>query len=139
MVMVIFFYTITYLLLGGFMIKNYFMYLAYTFVSILILILIVTVFNYFNLLGSSITSTLKLVIPVGSLLVNSLLLGKKAKKRGILEGLKFGGIFIFVILILNNLILMNSFEIKILIYYVILLISAMFGSMIGINLKKSDN
>ena len=137
--MVIFFYTITYLLLGGFMIKNYFMYLAYTFVSILILILIVTVFNYFNLLGSSITSTLKLVIPVGSLLVNSLLLGKKAKKRGILEGLKFGGIFIFVILILNNLILMNSFEIKILIYYVILLISAMFGSMIGINLKKSDN
>ena len=137
--MVIFFYTITYLLLGGSMIKNYFMYLAYTFVSILILILIVTVFNYFNLLGSSITSTLKLVIPVGSLLVNSLLLGKKAKKRGILEGLKFGGIFIFVILILNNLILMNSFEIKILIYYVILLISAMFGSMIGINLKKSDN
>lgn len=121
------------------MIKNYLIHLAYAFVSILVLILIVTVFNYFNLMGSGVTSAIKFIVPVGSLFVTSLLLGKKAKKRGILEGLKFGGIFIFIILVLNNLILMNSFEVKILIYYVILLVSAMLGSMIGINLKKSDN
>lgn len=121
------------------MIKNYFIYLAYAFVSILLLVLMVTVFNYFNLMSSNIAMIIKFIIPVGSLFVTALLLGKKAKKRGILEGLKFGGIFIFVILILNNLILMNSFEVKILLYYVILLVSAMLGSMIGINLKKSDN
>ena len=137
--MVIFFYTISYYLLGGNMIKNYLIHLAYAFVSILVLILIVTVFNYFNLMSSGVTSAIKFIVPVGSLFVTSLLLGKKTKKRGILEGLKFGGIFIFIILVLNNLILMNSFEVKILIYYVILLVSAMLGSMIGINLKKSDN
>lgn len=121
------------------MIKNYLIHLAYAFISILVLILIVTVFNYFNLMCSGVTSAIKFIVPVGSLFVTSLLLGKKTKKRGILEGLKFGCIFIFIILVLNNLILMNSFEVKILIYYVILLVSAMLGSMIGINLKKSDN
>ncbi len=118
------------------MVKVYLKGYGYLLGVIIISTLILTIFNYFSLFGDGITNILKLIIPIGSIFGTSLFIGKKASRRGLLEGLKYGAIVVLVMLILNSLILRNGFEVKILLYYLILIISAMFGSMIGINRKK---
>ncbi len=120
------------------MIKHYLKSYGYLLISIITLTFIITLFNYFGLFSSNITNIFKLLIPIISLFVTALMVGKKASKRGLLEGLKYGGIFIIGILIINNLILGTNFQAKILIYYLILLVSSMIGSMIGINQNKGE-
>ncbi len=118
------------------MLKVYLKGYGYLLGIVLISTLILTILNYFSLFGDGITNILKLIIPIGSIFGTAWFIGKKTSKRGLLEGLKYGAIIVLIMLILNSLILGNGFEVKILIYYLILLISAMFGSMIGINRKK---
>ncbi len=115
------------------MIKNYLKEYGYLILGIIISMVIVTFFNYFGIFNTSVTNSFKLLSPIAGLFITAYAIGKKTSKRGLLEGLKYGGIFILMMLIINNLILQNNFEIKILIYYLILLTSSMMGSMIGIN------
>ena len=53
-----------------------------------------------------------------------------------IEGLKFGFLFIIFIL-LFNLIFINKFTLKIIIYYILIIITSMVGGTIGIN-RKND-
>ena len=77
-----------------------------------------------------------IIIPIIALILGGIYMGKKANKKGYLEGLKLGILFSIIILIIN-LILAEGINIKDIIFYLILTISSIFGSMIGINLKKS--
>lgn len=104
---------------------------------ILVSTLLVTVLNYFNLIGKSIVSVLEIVIPIISIIVSGFIFGKKSSKKGWIEGLKLS-LFIVVILILLNLILKNGIQFKNFIYYFILMFSCVIGSIIGIN-KNIDN
>lgn len=78
----------------------------------------------------------KIFIPIISLLVGGIILGKKSNKKGWLEGLKLGLIFSVFLVLFNYLGLKNNFQLKHLLFYSILIISSMVGSMIGINKKK---
>lgn len=102
--------------------------IAITLVSILLL----TILNYFSIIGSKTVTFLEIVISFISTFIGGFIVGKKSNQKGWLEGLKFGGIFLIFIIILN-LILKNNIEIKNIIYYIIILFSAIFGSIIGIN------
>ena len=117
------------------MIKKYLKYLGILLVSIIIPIFILTIFNYFDIFNNNIIDIFKLIITLISLFINSYFLGKNSKSKGYIEGLKFGTIFILLIL-LFNLILIREFTIKIIIYYILILITSMVGSTIGINKKK---
>ena len=103
---------------------------------ILILTFITTLLSYFNILSDKVTSIVKIIIPVISLFIGGFYIGKKSLKKGFLEGLKLGGIFSLILIIFNYLALNNSFKFKYLLFYMILIISSIFGSMIGINKKK---
>ena len=70
----------------------------------------------------------------GTFLCNELL-GKKAKNKGYLEGIKLSLILIVISLIPT--IILSKFTLPILIYYVIILITGALGSMIGINMNKN--
>lgn len=61
--------------------------------------------------------------------------GKKASKKGYLEGLKIGGIAVAVLFLLNIL-FTRHFDLYVVLYYLVLLTSAVIGSMIGINLRR---
>ena len=100
--------------------------------TILILTLLITTLNYFNILGKDFVSIAKIIIIFLSLFIGGFIIGKKSTNKGWLEGVKLGLIFVFL-LIIFNLILNNKIEFKNLLYYIILIISSMFGSMIGIN------
>ena len=119
------------------MIKKYLISYVYTLGIIIVGTFIVTLFNYFNLLSSNVANTLILIIVIVSLFIGSFLLGKKSNKKGYLEGIKYSVIFILFLIIIN-LIFIKVFEIKSLIYFLIIIISFTFGSMLGIN-KKGTN
>ena len=70
--------------------------------------------------------------------VGGFIMGKNSKQKGWLEGLKLGLIVLLILVLMNYLILGQSFEVKNLVYYLILLSSTIFGSMIGINKKTQD-
>lgn len=120
---------------------NYLKKIGYSFLYffgiLLTLTLLLTVFNYFNWFNSGFISILEISIPIISILIGGYQFGKRSNENGLLEGLKLG-LLIIAILIILNLILKNSLSFKNSIYYVILLLSCIGGSIIGINRKKES-
>lgn len=100
---------------------------------LLISTLFITLFHYFNIIGKKFVTILEIVVPILTLFIGGFLIGKTSEKKGWLEGLKLAFIFLILMILFNYLGLRNHLEIKNLIYYLILVISSMFGSMIGIN------
>lgn len=119
--------------------KNLGMSFLYVIVSMTILILIMTLLSYFNILKDSGTTFMKIIIPIISLFIGGFTLGKKASKKGWLEGIKIGAICCVFIVLFNFLAYSHSFEVKNLLYYLILIVSSILGSMIGINKKQKNN
>ncbi len=92
---------------------------------------------YFNIISSSISSFMDIIIPSISFLVSGIYMGKKVLSKGWLEGLKIGLILLFVFILISILLFNYTYDFKNLLYYIILLISSMLGGMIGINRKKN--
>ena len=116
------------------MFKNYLTSLGYFFAILIISTLILTIFNYFNIINQKIITILKLLIPIIAIFIASFKLGTHSKQKGYLEGLKIGIIIILTFTII--VLLLDKISIKSLLYYTILVLTAMLSSMIGINRKK---
>lgn len=100
--------------------------------------IIITLLNYINIFGNKLTTLAKIVISVISFFTGGFIMGKNSKQKGWLEGIKIGSIIIVILLLLNYIILKQSFDLKNIVFYLILLSSSIFGSMIGIN-KNVEN
>lgn len=116
--------------------KNIGKSLLYIFSIIIISTFLITILNYFNIIGSKIVTILKILIILIAMFVGGYLIGKNSKQKGWLEGLKLSGIVIVILILFKYLGLQDKFSINHLIYYLILIISCTLGSMIGINRKK---
>ena len=112
--------------------------LLYTFSTILIGILIITILNYLNLFGIKLVSISKILILVIATFIGSFLLGVKSNKKGFLEGIKYGAIM-DIILALLNLTIYHDFDLKDLILYIIIITCSCFGSMVGITKHKDES
>lgn len=106
--------------------------------TLLIITFIITFLNYFNIISDKIISIFNILIPILSLLIGGFYIGEKSNNKGYLEGLKLGSIFSIFLIIFNFLAFNNSFKLKYLLFYLILIISCIFGSMIGINKRKKQ-
>lgn len=136
MIYILFFYTISYKLLGDFMIKKYLISYAYTLGIIIGGTFLITVLNYFNIFTSNLTNIIKLIIVIVSMFIGAFLLGKRSLKKGYIEGIKYSIVFI-VLLVIINLLFVKEFNVKSIIYFLIIIISSTFGSMLGINNKRN--
>ena len=116
------------------MIKNYLKSYGYLFGLIFIMILFISILNYFIPFK---TNIIKVVIPIISMFISSIILGKNTQEKAYLEGLKFSILFILFITILK-IIIKTDFNYKVFIIFIAQIISSVFGSMIGINLKKNS-
>ncbi len=112
--------------------KKYLISYTYLLGSIIILTLILSIINYFIILP---TNIIKTIIPIISIFISSILLGKKSTKKAYLEGIKFSILYI-VFIFLFTILIKYKIKINIILYYFILILTSMFGSMIVINLKK---
>jgi putative membrane protein (TIGR04086 family) len=100
--------------------------------------LFITLFSYFNILKEGGISTLKIITPILSFLVGGITFGKKANQKGWLEGTKLGLLLCIFLIIFNYLAFDFHFATKNMLYYIILIIGSVLGSMIGINRKKKE-
>ena len=116
--------------------KNLVFSFIYIIGTILISTFIITLFNYFNIINDKVISIFKILIPVISLFIGGFYIGKKSNNKGYLEGLKLGTFFSIFLLIFNFLALSNSFKLKYLLFYLIIIASSILGSVIGINIKS---
>lgn len=124
------------------MLKVYLKNIMYVFTSIIIGLFIFTLLNYFNIISDKFLNILKMILIIGIFIFSGFYLAKRSKGRGILEGLKIGGIISIFFFLVSILALPNSFELKNLIYYLILIISSMTGGIIakqGKNINEKQN
>ena len=116
------------------MLKKYLISYAYLFSSILILTLLLSIINYFFIIP---TKVIKILIPIISILISTFILGKNTKQKAYLEGLKFTSIYIIISIIISIL-TKNPFNFKLILCYLVFLLSGIIGSTIGINLNKNQ-
>ena len=114
------------------MLMNYLKGALFVIVPFIVLSFIVSILYYFNITSNSIQNIFKVFIPVLSFFLGGVYLGKHSKENGWLEGLKLGGIFIILFFLISYL----GFDVVLsfpgTIYYLIILLSSMFGAMFGI-------
>ena len=116
------------------MIMNYLKSLLWCFCILIISSIIITIFNYFNILNGTILKVLELFIPNISIFIGSYRLGKLSNEKGYIEGIKYG--LIWVILFVIICLICKVFDWTSIIYYFILLFISILGSILGINKKK---
>lgn len=115
------------------MLKTYLKSYGYLFGIILIGTILLSIINYFFKIPSILITV---VIPIISLLVASVILGKNCKEKAYIEGVKFSAGYLILITILK-LIFKTAFNYKAIIMYLIILFTCVIGSMIEINMKKN--
>lgn len=100
--------------------------------------MLITILNYFNIITGTTLTISKILVCVISLFTGGVVIGRRSSKKGWLEGLKLSLIFIILLILFNYLGLGSPIKLKNLLYYLIIIVSCVFGSIIGIN-KKIDN
>ena len=120
--------------------KNILRYGKFMGVFIGILVVLSFLLSIFNLIGigSKITSILSIIMMILVFFSFGIIEGINSDKKGFLGGLKVGLIFMLLMALINLVFYGSFFSIKSLIYYMILVISSIFGAMLGINRKKKD-
>lgn len=117
--------------------KNSLKSLLTSFLAIIILTFVITIFNYINVFSLKVVNIFSYIIPFISFLIGGILLGIKSINKGWLEGIKLGSICILILFIFNFLVFNQGYTVNNLIYYLIVFTSSILGSMIGINIKKA--
>lgn len=102
---------------------------------ILLFSLILTTFNYFDILHFKLTNTFIFIGMILLLFIIGFEYGKKALKKGFLEGLKIGLWLIFILIFINIVFYHVNFSLERTIYYIVLILASTLGSMVGINKK----
>ena len=101
------------------MILDYVKNVGITLSGMLISMFLVTLLNYFNIIGAYFLSVLEIIISIAWIFTGGFLIGRKAKSKGYLEGIKFGLIFVILFLLISLLGIRVKFEAKSLIFYLI--------------------
>ena len=110
--------------------KNYLKGLLFFFIPFILLLLIIHTFYYFDIFSNQIMKYLKIII----ILISSLTSGFYIGYTSYLNGLKLSLIIIILFFITN--LFLSKFKFITLIYYLIIGIVIIIGSMIGINKKE---
>lgn len=119
---------------GDKMIINYLKSFLWSFIILLGSSLIVTIFNYFNVISGIPLKIIFLIIPIIGIFIGSYRLGKLSNEKGYVEGIKYGLIWIILFIIIS--IICKVFDWTSVIYYIILLFISILSSILGINRKK---
>ena len=116
--------------------KNLGRTLLYMLVIVLVFTLIVTLLSYFNIFGDNITKIVKFIIPTISTFIGGIMMGKRANKKGIIEGARLA--FIIITILMLSSVILSSFKPQSIIYYLIIMITTIFGALIGVQKKVQE-
>lgn len=117
--------------------KRIIKYLKVLAVPIIGFILIPLIISLFNIFGIEINKIVLIIISSLILLVTGFLIGIHSTKKGFINGMIVGLVFIMFLLVIG-LIVGAKFKISSIVYYLILLMCSIMGSILGINGKKTE-
>ena len=112
--------------------------LGWMFLSIIISLIVIVTLYYFNIISTNMFHILELIILLINVFISTFILGKQTQKKGYLEGIKYSLIIIFIFFILT-LITREPLNIRMLLYYSIIIITSVLGSIIGISKTKENS
>ena len=115
-------------------IKKYGIGVLYSMVGMILFLGVITLLYYFNLIGNQTYQILKLVVLLCNIFVGGFIVGRNSSRLGYLEGIKFGCLLLFMVLIPT--IIFSKFRIRLFIYYLTILGTSVLGGMVGISKKK---
>lgn len=115
-------------------IKNYLFSFGLMILFILISIIFINVFYYFNLISENIYRFFKILSIIINIFFGGFIVGKNSNNKGYLNGLVFGIIISSISLILS--IIFSNLQFKLLVYYLVIITSSCLGGTIGIRKKK---
>ena len=101
-----------------------------------IFLLLLSILNLTNLLGGTPSAIISMTFGAFSFFMAGFIRGKKRAKNGYVAGLLTGAVLLVFIFLINFLIFIVKRNPAMLIYYGILLISCIIGSVVGINKRK---
>ena len=118
--------------------KNIGISCLYSYGFIFVFTFILSFFNYINFIDGmfSFFMIFNLVL---SVFIGGFICGKRALKKGWLEGLKYGFVFLFILTLLNVLGFSNGLSSKYFVFCSIILVSSILGGMIGIGFRHEKN
>ena len=117
-----------------------FNYLRFIAIFLIFELTITFITSLLNLLGVN-SGITEIILLLSNIILFFILSYKNAtflKKKGFLQGIIIGLIFIILMVLIKLILFNNNFSIAMIIYYSILFIVSIIGGMIGVN-KKSDN
>ena len=94
-------------------------------IEVIVVTLVLSLLSYFNILSDKIY---KLLFMVLILYFNGIRVGNTSNKYSFLEGIKIGGVAVITFILLN-MIFEHEFNINLLIYYLIIFLLPVLGSM----------
>ena len=114
-------------------------YMKFISIFLIVELMITFIISLLNLMGvnAGLTTIILLICNVLFFFILNYFNAHINKKKGFLEGIILGLILIFLMILIKIIFFNNSFKITTVIYYLILLITSIFGGMFGVN-KKSD-
>lgn len=120
-------------------VKNYLIAIGYFLLVVAVFAIILTIFNYYDIVTNKLFKVIKVLIPSLALFIGGYKVGNNANKKGYIEGIKLSLIVIVILFMFSYLGFNASFNISLILYYIILIISSMLGAMIGINKKITSD
>lgn len=118
--------------------KHYSKIILFFLIGMILCSLFLSIFGYFGILSPSVTLVISWIVLLLFSFISGMSCGKKAEKKGFLEGVKLGGLFLLCLIFLNVIFFQSPFSIQRLVYYLLIFSFSVFGSMIGINKKKQS-
>lgn len=113
--------------------------LGYIIGILLISLFIITLFNYLNIIGPKVMGFFKIILVLLSLFIGGFINGKRSAKDGWLEGLKLSGLTLLIFILFSLIFSVFKWNLKTIIFYLIIIGTTTFGSMIGINKKNESS
>ena len=83
------------------MIMNYLKSLLWCFGILIISSIIITIFNYFNVINGIVLKIIFLIIPITSIFTSSYRLGKLSNEKGYIEGIKYVLIWVILFVVIS--------------------------------------
>ena len=116
--------------------KKYLIQGLFTFVIFLIGLLLTSILYYFNITNDKINKILIYLVSFVSIFIGALKIGKITKQKGIITGLIYF-VFMFIIMFLLSITVFNiQIKLNMFIYYLIILVFSILGSIIGKNMQS---
>ena len=115
-------------------------YAKFTCIFLIIELMITFLASLLNLLGvnSGVTTIILLICNLIPFFLLNYFNAIKIGKKGYLEGIILGFIFLFLMFLIKLILFHNSFNISTMIYYIILVITSILGGMMGVNKHQPE-